>query len=96
MKSPDVLAPNKVYELEQLFAPPSDIEIEKVTETSTAPAASGPAIAYAQGTPMRNEIEKHGAGMLDAVTKAATTEIEAAYGTGPVSAKIQGFVVTAR
>jgi ubiquinone/menaquinone biosynthesis C-methylase UbiE len=73
----------------------STIDIEKVTEISTAPTASGPAIGYAQGTPLRNEIEKHGAGMLDTVTRAATAEIGALYGAGPVSAKIQGFVITA-
>lgn len=73
-----------------------NIDIETVTETSTAPTASGPAIGYAQGTPLRNEIEKHGAEMLVAVTRAATAEIESLYGAGPVSAKIQGFVITAR
>lgn len=72
-----------------------NIDIKTVTETSTAANASGPAIAYTQGTPMRNEIEKYGAEMLKAVTGAATAEIEALYGTGPVSAKIQGFVITA-
>lgn len=72
-----------------------NIDIETVTETSTSPTASGPAIGYAQGTPLRNEIEKHGAEMLEAVTRAATIEIEQRYGAGPVSAKIQGFVITA-
>ena len=73
----------------------SNIDIETVTETSTAKSAAGPAIAYAQGTPLRNEIEKHGAEMLNAVTLAAAAEIKALYGAGPVSAKIQGFVITA-
>ena len=72
-----------------------NIDIETVTETSTASSASGPAIAYVQGTPLRNEIEKHGAEMLAAVTRAATAEIKRIYGAGPVSAKIQGFVIIA-
>ncbi len=73
----------------------SNIDIETVTKTSTSPTASGPAVGYVQGTPLRNEIEKHGAEMLKAVTRAATDEIELLYGAGPVSAKIQGFVITA-
>lgn len=73
----------------------TNIEIETVTAVSTAATASGPAIAYTQGTPLRNEIEKHGGEMLEVVTQAATAEIEALYGAGPVSAKVQGFVITA-
>jgi len=72
-----------------------DIAVEMVTGISTAEQASHPAIAYIQGTPLRGEVEPHGADMLQKVTDAATQEIEAQYGSGPVSARIQGFVVTA-
>ena len=73
----------------------TDITIDVVTETSTAPSASHPAVAYVQGTPLRGEIEKHGADMLQQVTEAATRRIEDRFGAGPVSAKIQGLVITA-
>lgn len=74
----------------------SDVLIDRVSETSTAPGPEYPAIAYVQGTPLRGEIEPHGPDMLERVTKAATEDIRARWGDGPVSAKIQGFVVTAR
>lgn len=72
-----------------------EIEITLIADTSTAARASDPAIAYVQGTPLRGEVELHGADMLQKVTEAATREIAAQFGDGPVSAKIQGFVVTA-
>ena len=71
------------------------IDIETVTGTSTAHKASHPAIAYVQGTPLRGEIEPHGPEMLRTVTEAATAEIARRWGNGPVSAKIQGKVVSA-
>jgi ubiquinone/menaquinone biosynthesis C-methylase UbiE len=73
----------------------SDISFEMITDTSTAAEASHPAIAYVQGTPLRGEVEPFGDDLLQKVTEAATREIEAQFGSGPVSAKIQGLVVTA-
>ncbi|MDU9003996.1 class I SAM-dependent methyltransferase [Sedimentitalea todarodis] len=73
----------------------TQIDIETVAGTSTAPDASHPAIAYVQGTPLRGEIEPHGPDMLHKVTKAATAEIARRWGEGPVSAKIQGKVICA-
>jgi len=63
---------------------------------SRAESASIPAIAYCQGTPLRNEIESRDAGLLATVTAAATTEVERRFGPGPVDGLIRGFVVTAR
>lgn len=72
------------------------VEIEVVTAQSTAPDPSHPAIAYARGTPMYGELVPHGEKMVQRIVDAATEEIRARYGAGPVSAKIQGFVITAR
>lgn len=71
------------------------VEIDKMTETSTAPEPSHPAIAYCRGTPMFGELAPHGDAMVQRVVDAATEEIRALYGPGPVAAPVQGFVVTA-
>ena len=50
----------------------SDIQCHTLDARSTAPDASHPAIAYCQGTPLRNEIEARDPGALDEVTRVAT------------------------
>lgn len=73
-----------------------DVAIETVPALSVAPSPRHPAIAYCQGTPLRNEIEERDATLLSEVTDRAQAAIAARYGSGPVSAKIQGHVVTAK
>ncbi len=72
-----------------------DISIATVEETSRAASASLAAIAYCQGTPLRNEIEARDKSLLDHVTRQATQAIVEQYGSGPVEAKIQAHVITA-
>lgn len=72
------------------------VEITTITDASVAPSPRHPAIAYCQGTPLRNEIEKRDAVRLNDVTDRAEALIASFYGTGPVSAKIQGHVIVAR
>ena len=50
----------------------SHIKITTIAETSRAPSPRHPAIAYCQGTPLRNEIEARNAAMLELVTDRAT------------------------
>lgn len=71
------------------------VDIERVTAKSTATDPSHPAIAYARGTPMYGELAPHGEKMVQRIVDAATEEIRARFGAGPVTAKIQGFVITA-
>ncbi len=71
------------------------IKIETVEEISSAPSPQHPAIAYCQGTPLRNEIEARDANRLDEVTSYAAAAISEAFGDGPVAAKIKGHVITA-
>ncbi|TPL35593.1 methyltransferase domain-containing protein [Mesorhizobium sp. B2-4-8] len=73
----------------------SRIQIETVAKSSVAPSPRHPAIAYCQGTPLRNEIEARAAAGLESVTESATVEIAKAYGNDVVSAKIQAHVVVA-
>jgi len=69
--------------------------ITTLEETSSAPSPRHPAVAYCQGTPLRNEIEARDAGLLDHVTDRATEAIAARFGNGPVAGKIRGHVVVA-
>lgn len=73
----------------------AEISIETISEMSSAPTARHPAVAYCEGTPLRNEIEARDASRLDEVTNCATSAISELYGKGPVTAKIQGHVVSA-
>lgn len=65
-----------------------------VTARSRAGSCLDPAIAYCQGTPLRNEIEARGASRLGEATDAAAEAIAARFGRGPVDAKIQAHVIT--
>lgn len=71
------------------------VEIQTLAEQSQAATAADPAIAYCKGTPLRNEIVSRDPEALDDVTMRATRAIEEKFGSGPVSGKIQGFVITA-
>ena len=72
----------------------SDVVIETRAEQSRASSPRVPAVAYCQGTLLRNEIEARG-GQLDAVTDTATAAIADRHGSGAVAAKIQAHVIVA-
>jgi ubiquinone/menaquinone biosynthesis C-methylase UbiE len=74
----------------------SEVRIETRAGQSPAPSPRHVAIAYCQGTPLRNEIETRGANALEAATEHATDVIAKRHGSGEVSAKIQAHVITAR
>lgn len=73
----------------------SRISIATLEETSHAPSSRHPAVAYCQGTPLRNEIEERDASLLNLVTDRATEMITEHCGNGLVSGKIQGHVIVA-
>lgn len=74
----------------------TEVEIVTVAGVSRAPSPRHPAIAYVQGTPLRNEVEARDASRLEEVTELAAETIAKRFGEGPVEAKIQGHVVIAR
>ena len=62
---------------------------------SRAASPRAPAVAYCQGTPLRNEIEARDAGRGSAeATDMAAEAIARRFGTGPVDGKIQAHIVT--
>ena len=69
-------------------------EISTVTARSRALSPRIPAIAYCQGTPLRNEIEARDSARLGDATDVAAMAIAARFGHGPVDGKIQAHVVT--
>lgn len=74
----------------------SNVTIETRAEQSRAPSARQVAVAYCQGTPLRNEIEARGPDKLEAATEHAASAIARKHGTGEVAAKIQAHIVLAR
>ena len=68
-------------------------QIVTVTDRSRADSARIPAVAYCQGTPLRNEIEARNASRLGEATDAAERAIARRFGTGAVDGKIQALVV---
>ena len=73
----------------------SRVAIETRAEESRAPSPRHAAVAYCQGTPLRNEIEARAAGKLEAATDCAAFAIARRHGDGAIAAKIQAHVIMA-
>ena len=73
----------------------SRVAIETRAEQSRASSPRHPAVAYCQGTPLRNEIEARDAEKLEAATDHAASAIANRHGSGQVAAKIQAHVIVA-
>ncbi|HEX8037159.1 MAG TPA: class I SAM-dependent methyltransferase [Ktedonobacterales bacterium] len=69
-------------------------DIVTVAARSRAHSCRIPAIAYCQGTPLRNEIEAHDPSRLDEATDIAAEAIARRFGTVNVDGKIQAHIVT--
>ena len=67
--------------------------IDTVAARSRAIAPRVPAIAYCQGTPLRNEIEARDKSRLGEATDVAAQAIARRFGPGPVDGKIQAHIV---
>src|ERR1700724_2874160 len=70
----------------------SHVVIETRAEQSRASSPRVPAVAYCQGTLLRNEIEARDAGKLEAATEYVALAIADRHGSGEVAAKIQAHV----
>ena len=68
--------------------------IETLAERSRAATPRIPAVAFCEGTPLRDEIVAREATRLAEVTDVAAEAIARRFGRGPVDAKIQAHVVT--
>lgn len=68
---------------------------ETVAVQSRAESPRTVAIAYCQGTPLRNELEGRDVSILDEATNIAASALKARFGAGHVTGKIQAHVVSA-
>jgi len=67
--------------------------ISTVAKHSQAASPQIPAIAYCQGTPLRNEIEARDTSRLGEATDIAAEAIARRFGPGPVDGKIQAHII---
>jgi SAM-dependent methyltransferase len=68
---------------------------EVLEARSSATSCEIPAVAYCQGTPLRNEIEARDPARLVEATEVATTAIRDRFGSSDLDSKIRGYVITA-
>lgn len=69
-------------------------EITTLTARSQAKSSRIPAIAYCQGTPLRNEIEARDASRLGEATDIAADAFARQFGHGAVDGKIQAHIIS--
>jgi len=68
-------------------------EIVTIAARSRAKSPQDPAVAFCQGTPLRNEIEARGASRLGEATGIAAEAIARRFGRGNIDGKTQANVV---
>ncbi len=73
----------------------ANIAVNALDHRSKAPSPRHPAVAYCQGTPLRNEIEARDPARLEEATNKATDAIARRFGSGAVDGHIRAIVITA-
>jgi ubiquinone/menaquinone biosynthesis C-methylase UbiE len=73
----------------------TNISVDALDDKSKASSPRDPAIAYCQGTPLRNEIETRDASRLEDATKQAAEALAHRFGSGAIEGRIRAFVITA-
>ena len=73
----------------------TEIAVEAVDARSKAPSARDVAIAYCQGTPLRNEIEARDASRLEEATSRAAAAVAQRFGTAAVDGRLRALVISA-
>jgi SAM-dependent methyltransferase len=66
---------------------------DTVASVSHAESADIPALAYCQGTPLRNEIEARDASQLDHATRVSAEALANRFGHGPIAGKLQAHII---
>ncbi len=75
------------------FSTPADFDVLECR--GRAATSDIPAIAYCQGTPLRDEIEARDAGRVGEATAVATAALTERFGATGLDTRIRGFVITA-
>ena len=71
------------------------VEIDTVRHVSRCASPHDPAVAYCEGTPLRNEIVARNPSGPDGATRHAAEALARRFGAGPIEGKIQAIVFTA-
>ena len=71
----------------------SSVQVHTVAARSSAASPRVPALAYCQGTLLRNEIEARDKSLLGEATDVAAEAIAHRFGPGPVDGKIQAHII---
>lgn len=92
--------PHGYYDVEKIrqdlgVAGFTNISIETIDHVSKAASPKDAAIAFCQGTPVRNEIETRDASRLEEATQAAADALARRLGVGPIKGRIRAHVITA-
>jgi ubiquinone/menaquinone biosynthesis C-methylase UbiE len=73
----------------------SSVSIEAIDHRSKAASPREPAVAYCQGTPLRNEIEARDKSRLEEATNKCAEAIAGRFGNGMVDGRIRALVISA-
>jgi ubiquinone/menaquinone biosynthesis C-methylase UbiE len=73
----------------------TEISVDAMEDKSKAASPREAAIAYCQGTPLRNEIAARDAALLDQATRQAADALAFRFGNGPIEGRIRAFVISA-
>jgi ubiquinone/menaquinone biosynthesis C-methylase UbiE len=71
------------------------ISVVTLDDISKAASPRDPAVAYCQGTPLRNEIEARDPSRLEEATQKSTEAMTRRFGSGPVEGRIRAHVIMA-
>ena len=100
--SPRFLArtPHGYHDIESVRADLSaagfdNITVDTVKHISRASSPLDAAIAYCQGTPLRNEIQAQSTSCLEDATEQAAEALANRFGTGEIEGRIQAFAIIA-
>jgi ubiquinone/menaquinone biosynthesis C-methylase UbiE len=72
----------------------TSISVETRDDISRAPSAHDVAIAYCQGTPLRNEIDARGPSRIEEATDRAAEALAQRFGSGPIEGHMRAHVFT--
>ncbi len=73
----------------------ASISVVTLDDISKAASPRDPAVAYCQGTPLRNEIEARDPARLEEATQKSAEAMTRRFGSGPVEGRIRAHVITA-
>jgi ubiquinone/menaquinone biosynthesis C-methylase UbiE len=73
----------------------ASVSILPVSHVSRAVTARDAALAYCQGTPLRNEIMTRSASSMEDATRVATEALTQRFGNGPIEGRIKALVIAA-